>query len=199
MKAKLIMIIKSKVIWLLLFFVGYTWFIGWFVNSYTLQFPIVVNVKFQSVIERKIISPLPKKQVFYNPPKTIVPVVQAAVTSEKPAPVFDVLTIVGKIWQLETSKGQAKSGWHMECRAKGLWNEYGYGVGSICFSDKAEADITLTNWFNRELKNRTLVDALCYYNLGCQADKDGKCLKDKEGKDIPYQNCTYYQKYLLTD
>jgi len=83
----------------------------------------------------------------------------------------------------ETTRGtnRVEGGLQDMCADKGMWNEYGYGGMSnpICFADKAEADITLTKWFEKHLATKTDAQTFCYY-------AHGKLMDD----------CAYYQGVL---
>lgn len=95
--------------------------------------------------------------------------------------------IVDKVYTLESSRGK-----HDSCRAKGLYNGYGYGQNKtswLCFDSPDEPREKVAKWFTKELARRSLAEALCGYNLGFQSEN----LKDCMSKSEEYP---YYRNYL---
>jgi len=87
----------------------------------------------------------------------------------------DIDEIVKNVYQLESSSGKNDS-----CRAKGLYNGYGYGWYNgkkPCYASHEEVTALVKEWFNDKLKDLTVEEALCVYNTG--------------GKD----KCEYLGKY----
>ena len=98
-----------------------------------------------------------------------------------PTPVIEIPVLLHKIHGLESTWGRAPSGYHIVCRNKGLWNEYGYGVSlGICFRDKDHADQVIGDWYRARFNNGMgLSTALCYYNTGYKLN-----------------DCDYYRSFL---
>jgi hypothetical protein len=77
---------------------------------------------------------------------------------------FSVKDITKKVYQLESSGGKNDS-----CKTSGKFNGYGYAQNKFtwnCFDSQEEVDLLVENWFNKNLKDKTLAEALCYYNAG---------------------------------
>lgn len=93
--------------------------------------------------------------------------------------------LLNYIHKAESTEGKNKTpgALHLYCRAKGEWNELGYGgmALKICFKDEAEGRAKVGNWLKRHLEEFKNDEAmtLCYYNLG--------------EKQV---NCKYYQNYM---
>ena len=106
--------------------------------------------------------------------------------------------ILWKIYFLESGLGD-----NDVCRKKGK-GYAGFGVMDngdvVCYPTFETAVVRAQYWWGQLYPAKTLVDALCTWNQGCQKTKraDGKevCLTDDEGKLIPWANCNYYQTYL---
>lgn len=65
---------------------------------------------------------------------------------------------------------------HDSCRAKGKYNGFGYGYrdgGYPCYDTLKEVASEVSEWFVRELKTKTIRQALCYYNAGYSLDENG--------------------------
>lgn len=78
-----------------------------------------------------------------------------------------------RVWTLETTQGRARSGYHMDCRAVGKSNEFGYGVHlGMCF-DSFRDSVSAVNAFF-ELEERK---AICLYNTG-ERQKDCEYLRN---------------------
>ena len=92
------------------------------------------------------------------------------------------------IWSIESGKGTAPAGWHVNCRAKGLWNEIGYGGPAFCFDSKDEGFAKLNSELVARIAKQGLKETLCVYNKGFN--------RDDAGNRIPHGDCDYYQKYL---
>lgn len=95
----------------------------------------------------------------------------------------DNAEILWQVYKLESSRGKNDG-----CRNRGLYNGFGYGQPDsamadgtgACFETFEEVVDKVDNWFTRQLKTKTLPEALCFYNTG----------KAESG-------CTYYtDKYL---
>ncbi len=94
-------------------------------------------------------------------------------TEAKPA----LSEVVRKVYQLESSGGKNDG-----CRAKGLYNGYGYGQSTFtwnCFQSHDEVTAKVSSWFETRIPTMGLSTALCYYNTGHKVT-----------------DCDYYQKYL---
>lgn len=128
-----------------------------------------------------MISPIPEKDIV----KTDKPVLVAkAEASEKTLPTFaepaGLEGIVKDVWMLESTQGKAKSGHHISCRERGMWNELGYNnYGDHCFTTKEEGFARVSRWFTEQLQELSLPQALCKYNTGTASN-----------------DCPYYQNYL---
>jgi len=109
--------------------------------------------------------------------------VQAAEPPEPQKP--NIEKLLNYIHKAESTEGKNKTpgALHLYCRAKGEWNELGYGgmALKLCFKDEAEGRAKVGNWLERHLAQFDNSEAmtLCYYNLG--------------EKQV---NCKYYQNYL---
>jgi len=108
---------------------------------------------------------------------TIAPAQAKEVVAEKKEePTEEIATIVAKVRRLESSGG-IKDG----CLEKGKINGYGYAQNKsswICYDSHDEVKSLVTKWFERDLKERTLAQALCRYNTGTPSD-----------------NCEYLENY----
>jgi hypothetical protein len=88
-----------------------------------------------------------------------------------------VSEIVAKVYRLESSAGKNDS-----CKKNGKYNGYGYAQNSfswICYDTQEEVKGLVTDWFNKNLKDKSVSEALCFYNEG-----------------IVKSDCAYYQRYL---
>lgn len=115
----------------------------------------------------------------------VVPTAQAAevpaAPSKEPEPVKQVnhtiSEVVRRVYQLESSSGKNDG-----CRAKGLFNGYGYAQSTHtwnCFTSHDEVNAKVVAWFEKRIPTMGLSTALCYYNTGHKT-----------------ADCGYYQKYL---
>jgi hypothetical protein len=77
-----------------------------------------------------------------------------------------VKEIVKKIMTLESSDGKNN---YSKCQEQGLYNRYGYGIPGdgtyLCFEKDKDTE-AVEKWFEKRLKENTLEECLCYYNLG---------------------------------
>lgn len=113
---------------------------------------------------------------------TPTPVVQSVVNlTEK---------VVQFIWNIESGRGKAKTGWAVNCRAIGKWNEIGFGGPDFCFDNEEQGFKTLRSEIEQRLAKNGLLETLCVYNLGYN--------RDESGKRIPHTTCDYYQSFLNT-
>lgn len=100
-------------------------------------------------------------------------------------PETDIEKVVEIIHRLESSGGKNN---YSKCEEQGLVNGSGYGIdGSgkyLCFKDRAEEIKTIASWFERKLKDYTLQEAICGYNLGFRSEHFQECLDQSE--DYPY-------------
>ena len=93
---------------------------------------------------------------------------------------IDYDEIFDKIWLLETSRGKAITGWHLQCREINKWNEIGVAPFKKCFNNKQEGRDFITNYFSTRLNNGwSIAEILCYFNTG-----------------IKQSSCSYYKKYI---
>lgn len=77
--------------------------------------------------------------------------------------------IVRGVWILETGKGTNtnESAHHNECTSVGMTNEFGYrALDDYCFETFEDSVSRVTEWFEAELKTKSLNNALCYYSMG---------------------------------
>ena len=77
--------------------------------------------------------------------------------------------ILRGIWMLETNKGgnTNQSAHHNECSKVGMTNEFGYrALDDYCFETFEDSVERVTEWFDGELKTKSLNSALCYYATG---------------------------------
>jgi len=77
--------------------------------------------------------------------------------------------ILRRIYQLESSSGRNDS-----CRQQGKYNGYGFGQNTFtwnCFNSLEEVEAKVANWFEENLKDKSLSQALCYYNTGYVFDE----------------------------
>lgn len=103
------------------------------------------------------------------------------------APNPSIQEIVRKVYQLESSSGRNDA-----CRAKGLFNGYGYRYNSMekkCFATQGEVTNHVTAWFEAKLQKYTLAEALCGYNLGFSSNNFLSCV---QGSDL----FPYYRNFL---
>lgn len=118
-----------------------------------------------------------KEVVIYNKAGG-VEVAQAASAATQPeekekTPIED---IVSKIHKLESSGGKNDG-----CKNKGLYNGYGYAQNEFtwnCYKTQDEAKSYVVAWFEKNLKDKTIAEAVCYYNTGIVSD-----------------DCEYYNKF----
>lgn len=151
-------------------------------------FKPLVEVKFNqpiSIEARPLVSPVatqsaklkpeptaePKKESFH-----IIENVEAAETVRE----IDYKTLANFIHFRESNNGTAKSGHHVTCRTKGMWNEIGYAPQQgFCFADEAAGFAKLDSWLKENVEVLGIAKSLCKYN-------SGSALAD----------CKYYQDYL---
>jgi len=78
----------------------------------------------------------------------------------------EVREIVKKIMTLESSDGKNN---YSKCEAIGKYNRYGYGIPGdgryLCFEKDKDTE-AVEKWFTKNLKDKTLSETLCFYNLG---------------------------------
>ena len=130
----------------------------------------VLMASFKAMQERPIISPVGNKDVI-----TVTYTTEKEVYRD-----IKISDIVDKIWMLESSRGKAKAGHAVDCKTKGMSNEYGYGVyQDLCFRTHKEATAMIYMWFAQHLETMSLPQALCLYNEG-----------------IAKNDCQYYENYL---
>lgn len=98
--------------------------------------------------------------------------------------------VVEFIWTIESSRGKAKTGWAVKCRAIGKWNEIGFGGPDFCFDNEEQGFQTLRSEVKARLAKNGLIETLCVYNNGYN--------RDESGKRIPFTDCKYYQSFLQT-
>lgn len=94
-----------------------------------------------------------------------------------------IANIVYSIYRLESSAGKNDS-----CRAKGLYNGYGFAPGT-CYKTEAEVRSLVTKWVTNRIDDMPLNQLLCTYNLG----PNSKYLKDCMNQSSSYP---YYKDYL---
>lgn len=117
------------------------------------------------------------KTITFVQQNTIAPAqAKEMVVETKEEPKEEIATIVAKVRRLESSGG-IKDG----CLDKGKINGYGYAQNKsswMCYDSHDEVKNLVTKWFERDLKERTLAQALCRYNTGTPSD-----------------NCEYLENY----
>jgi hypothetical protein len=68
-------------------------------------------------------------------------------------------------------------GKHDSCKAKGMYNGFGYGQkadGSVpCYSSLEEIATEVSKWFTKKLDKYTIRQALCLYNTGTASNDCG--------------------------
>lgn len=95
---------------------------------------------------------------------------------------MDVSSVVAKVYRLESSGGKNDS-----CRERGLYNGFGFGWydgKKPCYSSHEEVKSKVLAWFEDKLKEHSLEEALCGYNLGFGSENMGKCLS--KSAEYPY-------------
>lgn len=131
------------------------------------QLPLVI--KFQNPL------PIKTKETEATKPAVIeYPVIPSPTPKPKIPTVSEILP---KIFQLESSSGRNDG-----CRDIGKFNGYGFMQSTFnweCFDTQEEVEVLVANWFTRHLEDKTLPEALCYYNRG-----------------VVEEGCPYYQNYL---
>lgn len=136
-----------------------------------------VSVRFENTETVKVASESAVARVIEH----IEPKAYAA----EPEPSKTVSDMLSYIHMAESTNGKntTPGALHLYCRAKGMWNELGYGgmAKKICFKDEAEGMSQVGDWLQRHLEqfDGDVARTLCYYNLG--------------GNEI---NCKYYQGYV---
>lgn len=79
--------------------------------------------------------------------------------------------IIRNIWNLETKKGKALDGHHIDCRKANMTNEFGYAaLDKLCFSSFEESVATVDKWINERIDTNSLNQLLCLYNQGIATD-----------------------------
>ena len=132
--------------------------------------PLVTPVATQSAELKPSPTPEPKEESFH-----IVPSVHAEGVRE-----IDYKTLASFIHYRESNNGTAKTGHHVTCRTKGMWNEIGYAPQQgFCFASEEEGFAKLDSWLKENVAALGISKSLCKYN-------SGKALAD----------CQYYQDYL---
>lgn len=160
--------------------IHYVWM---FWSLYTIQSPIVIELR--SPVVSRFVSPIPEGikviPLQQEPTPTATPEARLVPKVEAAELAIDYDDVFEKVRILESGKGTAPEGHHVYCRNKDMWNEIGYGNRQgICFTDMQEGKQTLTNWYEKRVREgMTLAEALCYWESG--------------HKDIT--NCTYAQRY----
>lgn len=108
---------------------------------------------------------------------TVTPEPKTQETAESEA-TDDIQSIVAKVYRLESSGGKNDS-----CLKEGKYNGYGYGQNEdtwYCYESHDQVKRVVTDWFERNLKQYTVQQALCRYNTG-----------------TPTDDCEYYKNYQL--
>ncbi len=157
-----------------------------FFGNYTVHTAPIIEIKLHwpFSIEKRA-----KPQSSNVLPVPLVETVQASESAHQivlPKP--EVSKIIDFIWAKESGRGTAPSGWHINCRTKGKWNEIGYGGPDFCFDSKEQGMAKLTSEISNRLEKNGLVETLCVYNLGFN--------RDDAGNRIPHENCKYYQQFI---
>jgi len=110
-----------------------------------------------------IISPLPDDYKVVSVSPTPTPTV-------KPLTDYELIhglpygEIVWKVYRLESSAGINDG-----CKEKGKFNGFGYGQNKRvwnCFDSLEIVAKKVSNWFDKHLADKTIAEALCYYNIG---------------------------------
>jgi hypothetical protein len=123
--------------------------------------------------DQPIISPLPDNYKVVSPTPT---------PTTKPLTDYELIhslpygEIVWKVYRLESSAGK-----NDKCKEKGKFNGFGYGQNTFvwnCFDSLEIVAKKVSKWFEKHLFDKTIEEALCYYNIG-------KITK----------TCTYLEKY----
>ena len=143
----------------------------WFANNYKLQNPVLLSTRpFYA-----------KREV----EKVFVPVVMGEETvagtkisthEEKVAYIrgSKYPAIIAGVWFRESTNGKNNDGHHIYCDEVGYSNEFGFGVyGDTrnCFGSFEESVDAVVAWFDGQLKNLSLDQALCHYNTGTASDE----------------------------
>lgn len=144
-------------------------------NAHIIYFQSPIVIQSKQVIEPKPTSkpvvtpsPLPTKRPNLND-KTKSSGLIPAVYADEPEKV-ELLhqEIFDKVWMLESTQGRATTGFHLYCRAKGMWNEIGYNPqGKFCFDNEEQARGVFGRWFQKKFDaGYTTDEALCMWNIG---------------------------------
>ena len=180
MKTVIGRVIRSRMFYVVLGLIVWTWLIYWFRSNYHFQAPVVINIKFQNLIERNIATPISDKPVILNsePKKeSLIPIVQAIEPTPQVSPYANLANYVHFA---ESTNGKNPKGHHIYCRNLGLWNEVGYDPQhKFCFDNAEEGFAAVSKWFEKYMPKLGLSKALCYYNTGNELS-----------------DCEYYQDYL---
>jgi hypothetical protein len=88
---------------------------------------------------------------------------QQAVRNINPDEFFDT------VWANESTRGKNNTASSLAayCEKLGMWNEVGYNPHvKFCFKDKQEAQLFINYWVYKNGKEKTMSQALCFYNTG---------------------------------
>lgn len=166
----------TKVIIAVALLTVWTVLVTYFFDNYRLQSPIVIDLR--SPVRERYISPV-------SVGVTATPISndedQKGVTPTiTPTPNESALAhpeILEKVYTLESSGGKNDG-----CRDEGKYNGFGYGQNKYvwnCFDSLEEVQQKVDAWFSKHLADKTLAQALCYYNTGHVID-----------------TCEYYELYM---
>lgn len=138
--------------------VGGLWFNKWsLTNEIIVRSPVIFQTPvYVKKVEQIIVTPL----AVAEEPTTIL-------SKEQIINEYEYRDLIHKIWVLETSRGEAKQGYHKGCEALGFTNEFGYGVyQDICFPDFRESVKAVNTWLEYNIAEMGADKAVCYYNIG---------------------------------
>lgn len=138
------------------------------------QVPIWVEPRYDNQpAGHEVISKAEAKEINFDGANFIAktesdkPVTEPATRKDKTS---NVSAIVATVYRLESSAGKNDS-----CRARGLYNGYGFAPGT-CYSSHDEVTALVTAWFTKRVPTMGLAKALCSYNLGPNSNHLGDCI-----------------------
>lgn len=173
-KTKIISILVLFILLTSLFIKGLSLFVVW-ARDYTIVYQPPIIIKTQAPLEVISLTELQKRQ---DMSELVEKLSQQAldnylnpqiVKEDTSKPTIDSTQFFEIIWKYESGKGTNTNpqALHMVCRKQGKWNEIGYSVyNKFCFNSKAEAELYVTYYLEKNCKDMSLEQALCRWNTG---------------------------------
>jgi len=136
-------------------------------HYFVFQPPIIINIQAPILLkDRELLSPIATQSAMVATVVLAAEPTQAPLKGSRTDAIFDV------IHYNESNYGKAPAGHHMDCRARGKVNEWGWFPGGdrdFCFNSFEEGAITIKQWITKRINlGWSNSKILCFYNTGNQ-------------------------------